>query len=156
MASKQENQDSRGALDQLVAGKATSHKNTDHEVVVILEDRLRLHLAEFQNILESQYEWKAPLDRSLTLLTTIIAVDRFRDVLSIPAAVWEAGLYIGLVISVVGLIKAGIRFFKNRSRSGTDKLIDRLKDISSDLETKESLWFVVKRMFLKTFRRRWF
>lgn len=149
MASRQENQNGESVLDRLVAGKTTLHKNTDREVLLTSEDKMRLQLIEYQNILELRYGWKISLDRSLTLLTTIVAVDKFRDILSIPAAVWEAGFYIGLVISLIGLAKAGIRFFKSRNRSGIDELLDRLKGLDSNLETKESMWFTVKDRFFK-------
>lgn len=144
MASNQENQHSKNALNRLVAGKVTPHKNTDQEVVITSEKNLRLLLIEYQNSLKPRYEWKTPIGVLISLIPTIAAAETFHDAFSIPAAGWEPILRFIVYLSVIWLAVVLIKISKTWEMGNIDELINRLKEPDNSPRAKRGTLFAIK------------
>lgn len=106
--------------------KIKVYKNIDQERIIVARDKAELQLMDYQEILKSRYSWMTPLGWIFSFGTAMAGVDRFRDVLFVPAAICEAAISIGLVYSTCWLVVSLARVYKNRKKGGIDELLDRL------------------------------
>jgi len=118
-------------------GKSKICKNLDCEIIVVSDDKAKLKLIEYQNVLVSRRDWIAPLTTGVSLLATIVAVDKFQNVFFFSAAVWEAIFKIGLALTFIWFVITLVRIYKNRDKGGIDELIDQLKGESVGLEVEK-------------------
>ncbi|XOB42294.1 MAG: hypothetical protein ACKKMP_02965 [Candidatus Nealsonbacteria bacterium] len=113
------------------------YKNINQGIIIISDDKARLKLIEYQNALISRHNWIAPLTTSISILATIIAVDKFQNAFFFSATVWEAIFNIGLFLSLIWFVMTLIQMYKNRNKGGINELIDQLKGECLDLGNKE-------------------
>ncbi len=82
---------------------AKVHVNTDQEVIVTTEDRLKNLLSNYSNSLENKNGWIPPLGIFATLLFSLTSVD-FKKVLGLSADTWQAIFIIAGISSLAWLI----------------------------------------------------
>lgn len=119
-------------LQELAQGVTVIY-NLEHDVVVTTTDKIELCLRDAQDDLRASLGWVAPLGLAVTLITTLFATDFQKWGFS--ADVWEAVYLIGAVASVVWLIIAALRAFRNRNRADIQGIVAKIKD--SQLRLKE-------------------
>ena len=107
-------------------GHITARKvsfNTDIDVIVTTEDKLKLVLSEWQHFANSRDAWIAPAGILISMLITVVTAD-FRKIL-LEAAVWQAIFYVTLVLVFGWLLRALWKRPKNKSR---DDFIRQIKN----------------------------
>lgn len=125
-------------------GKNTFYKNIDQEIIVISEDKARLLLRDYQSTLRSKRNWVAPATTGASLLTAVISVDKFKDKFSIPAATWEAIIYIGLALTFIWLCYVCVKWIKHKNKGGIDFLVTQLKREKPSPKTKNGTYLLKK------------
>jgi hypothetical protein len=112
-------------LTSEMSKRVTIHMNLGQEMVITTVDKLRLCLMENRDCLADKKEWVTPLGVFLVLVTTIVAADFHDFVLKAP--VWSALYVLGSAASLVWLVRAGWKAWRNRDLGSIDTLIDRIK-----------------------------
>lgn len=72
------------------------HENLDQHAWIILEDKVRLTLIEYEKQFERTTDWWSPLSILVTIIATIITTN-FVDFFSIPAATIRALFYFAAI-----------------------------------------------------------
>ena len=115
--------------------KIKTYENIDQERILVARDKAELRLVDYRETLKYRYSWRTPLGWIFSFGTALASVDRFRDVLFVPAEICEAALSIGFVYSILWLIATRIRVYRDRNKGDIDELLNRLG--SKKLKTKK-------------------
>ncbi len=110
-----------------VSGKLIIHKNTDQNVIVVSEDKLRLCLISHREILSSKQGWLAPSSLLLSFIATL-ATSKFEGRLGLSADTWNA---IFVIASLLSGIWSAIEIYKlisNFKKGNIDTVIGYLKN----------------------------
>lgn len=98
------------------------HLNVAQNVIVITEDRLRIHLSNNEQRMEKRGQWVAPLGILISVVLTI-ATANFKDYV-LKASTWEALFIIGAIGSFVWLCYA---YWQRLEAETIDQVIERIK-----------------------------
>jgi undecaprenyl pyrophosphate phosphatase UppP len=98
------------------------HLNVAQNVIVITEDKLRLHLGNTTKKMEKKNAWVAPLGILLAIILAFATAD-FRD-FGLKASTWEAVFVIAAGLALLWLIWSIIQHSKSET---VDDLIERIK-----------------------------
>lgn len=109
-------------LSNLVQQSKT-YLNTGQNFIGTTEDKIRLCLATHIDAVSKKKGWITPLTWSLTIILVFITSEFHDFVLSKDA--WQAVFAIGLIISVIWLVKAVID--ARRVSTSIDLIVDQLK-----------------------------
>ncbi len=113
--------------------------NLDQNIIRITEDKTKLILIEHLKKVEDKKAWIVPLGIFIPLFLIPITTESFKDAFSIPAAVWQAGCYIGIAASCIWLIISICKAYKGKNTT-IDYIISELKKKSDDFnETKDKI-----------------
>lgn len=104
------------------------HKNVAQEIVVTTEDKIRLCLIEYKDVLNAKTDWIAPAGILAALITTLVAAD-FRQFLGLSSEVWRALFMIGSMISAFSLLRALYTAIKYRGYDRIESIIKKLKHV---------------------------
>ena len=98
------------------------HLNVSQDLIVITEDKLRIHLTRSRDVAEKRKTWITPLGIFLALLLPL-GTANFKDFI-LKGSTWEAMVLIGVIASVIWLIYE----LRTCQKSETiDQLIERIK-----------------------------
>ena len=101
------------------------HVNTDQQVIITTEDKIKISLEKHKKSLENKQSWIAPLGILFTISATL-ATTEFKDFI-LDANTWGAIFVISGVINIVWLLWSIKGVIKNT----------QLEDIISSLKNKE-------------------
>lgn len=115
------------AINSEISAKITHYKNIDQNLITTTEDKLELLLIKYANKLENKKSWLTPLGIFITLFLVPLTTEKFKDAFSIPAAVWQAIFYLGIVISFFWLIGSLYSLLWVNRKITIDYIINQLK-----------------------------
>jgi hypothetical protein len=112
------------------------HKNLTQDVLLTTEDKMKLALIEYRDVLTARNEWLSSALLVLSLLSSLLLSD-FKDVGPITAATWQSIYFIFLVLVVVRFGNVVIKMVQHRKRSRIDFVISKIKADGLEPEVKE-------------------
>jgi len=86
-----------------------TYSNTKSDLIEITDDKLENILSNYLMKYKKSNYWLTALTVVLTILTVILTADFNKDFLNIKKEIWSAIFYIGLLMSIVWLIR-GVYF----------------------------------------------
>lgn len=108
-------------------------ENVKTDLIIISEDKLRNKLNSHVPRIEEGNSWKGMLTTFISLVATVYAC-QFEDKLGIKAATWAALYIIGIIITLMFLIKS---IFNYLGKSDVDSIICDIKD-SGEINSEQS------------------
>lgn len=120
----------RSAESQALIQNVKVFDNLDQNIIRITEDKMKLILIENFKKIEDKKAWVSPFGIFIALLVVFLTTEKFKDFLYIPAAVWEAGCYIAMVVFIFLTVKSAATAFKNRTSSIAGIISELKKDQS--------------------------
>ncbi len=120
----------KGAIIELegLPGDFKIHKNLTQDVIMTTQDKLRLAIIEYRDVLASRKEWISAGSLSLSLLTSLMLA-QFQDKLGLSADTWRALYGFFFSLAFFWLINSLIRLYRNRKRGDVDYLIQQIKQV---------------------------
>lgn len=79
-----------------ISESVTFHTNVDQHALIILEDKVRLTLIEYEKQFQEKTDWWNPLSILITILIAIVTT-KFEDFFFIPAATIRAMAYFAAI-----------------------------------------------------------
>jgi len=107
------------------------YSNTQCDVIVITEDKLKVILSNLISNLKKSETWLTPLSLFITLIITVLTANFNKSFLGVEKDVWCAIFYLCLIGSLIWLIISvfnSIKFFKST------KLVNVLHEIKNHVE----------------------
>ena len=98
------------------------HFNVAQDIIVITEDRLKLHLSDAIGKTEKKNGWIAPLGIMIALVLALVTAD-FKN-FGLKASVWQAIFVLSLILASCWLVYAVKQALKSE---GLDKLMEKIK-----------------------------
>lgn len=120
-------------IKEEITKEFTVHKNVKQELILLTEDKAELCLLKNRDYLTAKKEWLIPLSIFLTLLTSLITTEKFKNII-FDSSVWIAIYVISAFVSFVWLICAVKKAWSNRKKGNIDSIIRELK-----AQTKEKM-----------------
>lgn len=114
-------------------GDVIIHKNLTQDVLVITEDKMKLTLLEYKNILSAGAEWFSASTTVLSFLAALLLTN-FKDVGPLTAETWQAIYFMFFVISLARFINVLYKMFRNRKKANVDYVIRKLRQSNDDNE----------------------
>jgi hypothetical protein len=114
-------------------GDVIIHKNLTQDVLVITEDKMKLTLLEYKNILSASAEWFSASTTVLSFLAALLLTN-FKDVGPLTAETWQAIYFMFFVISLARFINVLYKMYRNRKKANVDYVIRKLKQSNDDNE----------------------
>lgn len=116
-------------LSDELMGKIAIHKNTDQDVIVTTEDKVRICLLQHLKYFERRSAWIAPLGILLALVTTFLT-SSFNN-FYLDAATWRAIFLVSGVVTFGWLVYAVVCAFRSK---GVDDIVRELKKGNRGME----------------------
>ena len=120
----------KGAIIELdqedLKSEVIIHKNLTQDVLLTTEDKMRLALIEYRDVLTARSEWLSAAVLVLSFLSSLL-LSNFKDVGPISAATWQAIYFIFLVLAIVRFLNIVIKMYQYRKRARIDFVIDKIK-----------------------------
>lgn len=101
------------------------HSNTEQTLISVTEDKLRLILNEYLELIESKKTWLAPFGILLTILV-VLTTSEFKDFL-ISKYTWQAVFIMTGVLCIIWFIKTLKNILKSAS---VDDVVRKIKNES--------------------------
>jgi hypothetical protein len=112
------------------------HKNLTQDVLLTTEDKMKLTLIEYKDVLTSRGEWLGAATTAFSFLTSLF-LSNFKDVGIIKAGTWQA-VYAFLFLFFFGrCIFFLINLFKNRKKVKINYVIKKIKQSGSQEDDGE-------------------
>lgn len=115
---------SNGRYSQIEAPIKGVHPNTDQDLILITEDKLRLILEGHIKLVEEKKSWVAPLGIFIAIITTFVTSE-FHEAFSFQAASWKAIFFISGCFSLYRLVVTG---YKALNSPTVDTIVDKIKN----------------------------
>ncbi len=106
------------------------HKNLTQDVLVTTEDKMKLTLIEYREILASRAEWLGAGTLVLSFLSSLL-LTTFKDIGPLKATTWQAIYFIFFVLSLVRFINVLYKMYMNRKRATINYVIRKIKQSAS-------------------------
>lgn len=120
----------KGAIIELdqddLKSEVIIHKNLTQDVLLTTEDKMKLALIEYRDVLSARGEWLSASVLVLSFLSSLL-LSNFKDVGPISASTWQAVYLIFLIMAVVRFLNIVIKIYQNRKRARIDFVIDKIK-----------------------------
>ena len=113
-------------INEEIFESSNIYTNISQEIVITTEDKIRLCLLEYKDVLKAQREWIAPAGIFIALVTTLIATD-FKQLLNLSPDVWKALFIFCSIICFLFLLKALRDVLKYRGYRDIEIIIEKLK-----------------------------
>lgn len=107
------------------------YSNTQCDVIVITEDKLKYILSNLISNLRKSEQWLTPLSLFVTLLITVLTADFNTDFLNISKNIWSALFYLCLIGSFCWLV---LSVFQSIKYYRTTQLINIIHEIKNHVE----------------------
>jgi len=120
----------KGAIIELeqedLRSEVIIHKNLTQDVLLTTEDKMKLALIEYREILTARGEWLSAAVLTLSFLSSLLLTE-FKNVGPISAATWQATYFIFFLLALIRFINILVKMFQNRHKARIDYLINRIK-----------------------------
>jgi hypothetical protein len=132
----------KGAIIELdqedLRSEVIIHKNLTQDVLLTTEDKMKLALIEYRDVLTARSEWLSAAVLVLSFLSSLLLSD-FKDVGPISAATWQAIYFIFLMLAVFRFVNVVWKMYQNRRRARIDFVINKIKQSDGfEPEVKEA------------------
>jgi hypothetical protein len=107
------------------------HKNLTQDLLVTTEDKMKLALIEYRDILASRGEWLGAGVLTLSFLSSLLLTE-FRDIGPLSAETWQAIYFIFFMFALIRFITILVKMVQNRHKARIDYLIDKIKQTDRD------------------------
>lgn len=113
-----------------ISDSVTFHTNVDQHALIILEDKVRLTLIEYEKQFQNKTDWWNPLSILITILIAIVTTN-FVDFFFVPAATIRALAYFAVIYFGYQTIK---KIYKARTKKPItiDDVIKQLRESSEE------------------------
>jgi hypothetical protein len=124
----------RGAIIELdqedFQSEVVIHKNLTQDVLLTTEDKMKLTLIEYREVLASRNEWLGAGTLTLSFLSSLVLTN-FKDIGPISAATWQASYLLFFLLALARFINVLYRMYANRNKASIDYVIKRIKQTRS-------------------------
>jgi hypothetical protein len=107
-------------------GEVVIHKNLTQDVVVTTEDKMKLTLIEYREILSSRSEWLGAATLAFSFLSTLL-LTTFKNIGPLSAATWQAVYLIFFLLAFARLINVLVKMYQNRKKASINYIIRKIK-----------------------------
>jgi hypothetical protein len=112
------------------------HKNLTQDVLLTTEDKMKLTLIEYREILASRSEWLGAATLALSFLVTLL-FNTFKDIGPLKAATWQAIYAIFFILSFGRFVMVVFKMYKNRKKASINYIIRKIKQSGSQEDDGE-------------------
>jgi hypothetical protein len=109
------------------------HKNLTQDVLLTTEDKMRLTLIEYKDILASRGEWMGAATTAFSFLASLL-LSNFKDTGPLKATTWQAIYAVFFVLFFIRFISVLVNTYKNRKKADINYIIRKIKQTSSSDE----------------------
>ena len=102
------------------------HKNLTQDVLLTTEDKMKLTLIEYKEILAPRGEWLGAALTAFSLLGSLL-VSNFKDVGPLKAATWQAIYGMFFVLFFYRFVAGLVKMYKNRNKVDINYIIKQIK-----------------------------
>jgi len=117
-------------IDEEMLKKSSHYTNVGQDFITTTEDKIRLCLIEYQNILKLRNDWIAPAGILMALIATLVVATDFKEFLNISPEGWKTIFIIGMIMSFLILLRSLYYIYINRKNNGIETIIQKLKESS--------------------------
>ena len=126
---------------------STIYKNVNQDIIITTEDKMKLVLLNTREVLTVQREWWTPFGLLLTFIASLVTTD-FKDALGLTKDTWMAIFIILTSFSIVWLIIALNKLYKNRGQDNLDIIIKKFKLEDPTVNERDKIVIHQKRFVL--------
>jgi hypothetical protein len=112
------------------------HKNLTQDVLLTTEDKMKLTLIEYREILASRSEWLGAGTLALSFLSSLL-LTTFKDIGPLKAGTWQAVYFIFFLAAMARFISVLYKMYKNRKKATINYVIRKIKQSGSQEEDGE-------------------
>ena len=117
-------------IDEEMIKTSSYYTNVRQDFIMTTEDKIRLCLIKYQNILKLKNDWIAPAGLLIALIVTLVVASDFKEFLNISPEGWRAIFIVGMIASFLILLRSLYYIFINRKNNGIETIIQELKESS--------------------------
>jgi hypothetical protein len=112
------------------------HKNLTQDVLLTTEDKMKLTLIEYREVLASRAEWLGAGVLALSFLSSLLFTS-FKDIGSLKASTWQAIYAIFFILSFGRFVIVVYKMYVNRKKATINYVIRRIKQSGSQEDDGE-------------------
>jgi len=112
------------------------HKNLTQDVLLTTEDKMKLTLIEYREVLASRAEWLGAGVLALSFLSSLLFTS-FKDIGSLKASTWQAIYAIFFILSFGRFVIVLYKMYVNRKKATINYVIRRIKQSGSQEDDGE-------------------
>ena len=112
------------------------HKNLTQDVLLTTEDKMKLTLIEYREVLASRAEWLGAGVLALSFLSSLLFTS-FKDIGPLKASTWQAIYAIFFMLSFGRFIVVLYKMYVNRKKATINYVIRRIKQSGSQEDDGE-------------------
>ena len=120
----------KGAIIELdeedLKGELIIHKNLTQDLLVTTEDKMKLALIEYREVLISRDEWIGAGALAFSFMSPLL-IANFRDIGPFDGNTWRAIYFVLLALAAYRFVTIIIRAARNRHKANLDFLINKMK-----------------------------
>ncbi len=120
----------KGAIIELdeedFKGEVVVHKNLTQDIVLTTEDKLKLALIQYKDVLISRSEWLGAATLALSFLSSLLLTN-FKDIGPLTADTWRAVYLIFFLLAFARLVNVIYKTYVNRKKANVDYVIKMIK-----------------------------
>ena len=117
-------------IDEEMLKTSSYYTNVRQDFIMTTEDKIRLCLIKYQNILKLKNDWIAPAGMLIALIATLVVASDFKEFLSISPEGWRAIFIVGMITSFLILLRSLYYIYINRKNNAIETIIQELKESS--------------------------
>jgi len=112
------------------------HKNLTQDVLLTTEDKMKLTLIEYREVLASRAEWLGAGVLALSFLSSLLFTG-FKDIGPLKASTWQAIYAIFFILSFGRFAIVVYKMYVNRKKATINYVIRRIKQSGSQEDDGE-------------------
>ncbi len=112
------------------------HKNLTQDVLLTTEDKMKLTLIEYREVLASRAEWLGAGVLALSFLSSLLFTG-FKDIGPLKASTWQAIYAIFFILSFGRFLIVVYKMYVNRKKATINYVIRRIKQSGSQEDDGE-------------------
>jgi hypothetical protein len=112
------------------------HKNLTQDVLLTTEDKMKLTLIEYREVLASRAEWLGSGVLALSFLSSLLFTS-FKDIGPLKASTWQAIYAIFFILSFGRFVIVLYKMYVNRKKATINYVIRRIKQSGSQEDDGE-------------------
>lgn len=112
------------------------HKNLTQDVLLTTEDKMKLTLIEYREILASRSEWVGAGVLALSFMSTLL-FSQFKTIGPITTPTWQALWIIFFLASFARFVMVVVKMYVNRKKASINYVIRKIKQSGSQEDDGE-------------------